>query len=274
MTLTLLCFGDVVGRPGRQGVTAVLRQLKSRYHPAFSVVNAENAAGGSGISASVSSKLFSAGTDVITTGDHFYRNKEFVTVVDDVRVLRPANFPVSAQGHGWGVYETAAGCRIGVINLMGRIFMEPQRCPFEIADEIIPKLREQTPLIVVDMHAEATSEKIALGWHLAGKVSAIVGTHTHIQTADERILPGGTAYITDLGMSGPYDSVIGREKAPVLQKLRTGMPARFDVARGDVRACGVVVQLDVNSGRAVSIERFQISVDPPCEDNHESPRSE
>lgn len=274
MTLTLLCFGDVVGRPGRHGLTVALKGLKSRFTPSFAVVNAENAAGGSGISASVSSKLFSSGVNVITTGDHFYRNKEFVSVIDDARVLRPANFPAVSRGHGWGVYETPVGRKIGVINLMGRIFMEPQRCPFEVADEIVTKLREQTSLIVVDMHAEATSEKVALGWYLAGRVSVIFGTHTHIQTADERILPGGTAYITDLGMTGPYDSVIGREKAPVLQKLRTGMPARFEVAKDDVRACGVVVQLDVNTGQAISIERFQIRVDSPGEDNHAAPRSE
>ena len=274
MALSVLCFGDVVGRPGRQGLAVALKDLRTRHAPCFSVVNAENAAGGSGISVSVSSKLFSSGVDVITTGDHFYRNKEFVTVVDDARVLRPANFPVAAQGHGWGVFAGPGGLKIGVINLMGRIFMDPQRCPFEMADEIVPRLREQTPLIVVDMHAEATSEKIALGWHLDGRVSVVFGTHTHIQTADERILPGGTAYVTDLGMTGPYDSVIGREKAPVLQKLRTGMPARFDVAKGDVRACGAIVRLDADTGKALAIERFQIPVNAVSEDCHEAARPE
>jgi metallophosphoesterase (TIGR00282 family) len=274
VALFLLCFGDVVGRPGRQGITVALKDLKARFSPSFAVVNAENSAGGSGISVSVSSKLFSAGVDVITTGDHFYRNKEFVTVVDDARVLRPANFPAAAEGHGWGLYPLPTGHKIGVVNLMGRIFMDPQRCPFEVADEIIPRLREQTSLIVVDMHAEATSEKVALGWHLDGRVSVIFGTHTHIQTADERILPGGTAYITDVGMTGPYDSVIGREKAPVLRKLRTGMPARFDVAKNDVRACGVIVQLDTDTGKALSIERVQIPVKALAEDCHEATRPE
>jgi 2',3'-cyclic-nucleotide 2'-phosphodiesterase len=274
VAFTLLCFGDVVGRPGRHGLTVALQELKSRFNQSFSVVNAENAAGGSGISASVASKIFSSGVDVITTGDHFYRNKEFVSVLNDARVLRPANYPATAEGHGWGVYETLGGRKIAVVNLMGRIFMEPQRCPFELADEIIAKACDQTRLIVVDMHAEATSEKIALGWYLDGRVSVVFGTHTHIQTADERILPGGTAYITDLGMTGPYDSVIGREKTPVLQKLRTGMPARFEVARNDVRACGVVVQVDEDSGKATSIERFQIRADAPVEEKHEAPRSE
>ena len=266
MTLTLLCFGDIVGRPGRQGVLAGIKRLQAKYRSAFVVANAENAAGGSGVSRSVTQKLFVGGVHVITTGDHFFRNKEFASVLDEERILRPANFPQTALGRGWGVYQ-AGEKKIGVINLMGRIFMEPHRCPFETVDAILPRIREQTSLIVVDMHAEATSEKVAMGWHLAGRVSLVFGTHTHIQTADERILPGGTAYITDVGMTGPYDSVIGREKLPVLQKLRTGMPARFDVAKEDVRACGVAVGLDTETGQATSIERFQVPLIPSNQDD-------
>lgn len=274
MTLNVLCFGDVVGRPGRAGLFHALKPLQARFTPSCTIVNAENAAGGSGISQTVAQKLFAAGVNVITTGDHFFRNKEFTTVVNDDRVLRPANFPTTALGRGWGVYALPGGVQLGVINLMGRIFMEPQRCPYEIADEIVPRIRERTPFIVVDMHAEATSEKVAMGWHLDGRVTAVFGTHTHIQTADERILPGGTAYITDLGMTGPYDSVIGREKEPVLKKLRTGMPARFEVARNDVRACGVIIRVDTDTGRASSIERFQIGAASPGEEEHEASRPE
>jgi len=261
-TLTILYFGDVVGRPGRKAVCHAIPVLKKLHDPDFIVANGENSAGGSGISPNTLQKLASYGVQVLTSGDHIYRNKEYVGVIQDARVLRPANYPKSADGKGYGVYETRTGVRVGVINLMGRIFMEPLRCPFEQADRLLNELSQHVKVILVDMHAEATSEKIAMGWHLDGRVSAMVGTHTHIQTADERVLPKGSAYITDLGMCGPYDSVIGRVKEAVLKKLRTAMPARFDVAEGDVKACGVVLRIDTETGRARSIERFQVPIDP------------
>lgn len=260
--LTILFFGDVVGRPGRTGLAQAVPVLRQKHNADFVVVNGENAASGSGLTPSTLQKILSSGADVVTTGDHIFRNKEFPGVIHELRVLRPANYPKSADGKGWGLYTTKDGTRIVVINLMGRVFMEPLRCPFELADEILAGASNQAKIILVDMHGEATSEKMAMGWHLDGKVSAIVGTHTHIQTADERILPQGTAYITDLGMTGPYDSVLGREKQPVLKKFRTAMPAHFDVAEGDVKACGVVVKVESTTGRAISIERFQMPIDP------------
>jgi len=261
-TVTVLMFGDVVGRPGRRALAYAVPLLRKQYSADFVVANGENAAAGSGLSPTTLSKMLGCGTDVVTTGDHIFRNKEYPGVINDLRVLRPANYPKSADGKGWGLYTTAAGLRIVVANLMGRIFMEPLRCPFELADEILGAAAPLAHIILVDMHAEATSEKIAMGWYLDGKVSAVAGTHTHVQTADERILPGGTAYISDLGMTGPYDSVLGREKAPVLKKFRTAMPARFEVAEGDARACGVAIRIDPGSGRAGAIERFQVSVPP------------
>jgi len=260
--LTILFFGDVVGRPGRNALAQAVPFLRTKHNADFVVVNGENSASGSGLTPSTLQKILSCGADVVTTGDHIFRNKEFPGVIHELRVLRPANYPKSADGKGWGLYTTKDGTRIVVMNLMGRVFMEPLRCPFELADEILAGASNQAKVILLDMHGEATSEKIAMGWHLDGKVSAIVGTHTHVQTADERILPQGTAYITDLGMTGPYDSVLGREKQPVLKKFRTAMPAPFDVAEGDLKACGVVVKVETTTGRALSIERFQMPIDP------------
>jgi len=257
-TLTVLFFGDVVGRPGRNVLAYAIPVLKQQYDAAFIVVNGENAASGSGLTPATLHKILSSGADVVTTGDHIFRNKEYPGVINELRVLRPGNYPKSADGRGWGLYTTKDGTRIVVMNMMGRVFMEPLRCPFEIVDEFLTVAAGQAKIILLDMHAEATSEKIAMGWHLDGKVSAVVGTHTHVQTADERILPNGTAYISDLGMTGPYDSVLGREKQPVLKKFRTAMPARFDVAEGEPKACGVAVKIDKDSGRAVKIERFQL----------------
>jgi len=260
--LTILFFGDVVGRPGRNALAQAVPALRTKHNADFVVVNGENAASGSGLTPSTLQKILSCGADVVTTGDHIFRNKEFPGVIHELRVLRPANYPKSADGKGWGLYTTKDGTRIVVMNLMGRVFMEPLRCPFELADEILAGAQNQAKIILLDMHGEATSEKIAMGWHLDGKVSAIVGTHTHVQTADEHILTQGTAYITDLGMTGPYDSVLGREKQPVFKKFRTAMPAHFDVAEGDVKACGVVVKIESTTGRAISIERFQMPIDP------------
>lgn len=259
--LTVLFFGDVVGRPGREAFAYAAPILKEKHQADFIVVNGENASAGSGLTPATYSKLMSSGANVITTGDHIFRNREYPLIIKEMPVLRPANYPKTADGKGWGLYTTAGGVRVAVMNLMGRVFMEPLRCPYELADEILQTAGQQAKVILLDMHAEATSEKIAMGWHLDGRVSAIVGTHTHIQTADERVLPGGTAYISDLGMTGPYDSVLGRDKHAVLKKLRTAMPARFEVAENDVRACGVVVKIDDQTGRAQSIERFQMPME-------------
>ncbi len=257
--LNILFFGDVVGRPGRTGVCNAIPLLKEKFDPGLIVANAENSAGGSGITLATMRNLTEYGVDVLTSGDHIFRNREYRDVIQDPRVLRPANYPKSADGKGWGVYEARGGVRVVVINLLGRIFLEPMRCPFEIVDEILLSASQQAKVILVDMHAEATSEKVAMGWHLDGRVSAVVGTHTHIQTADQRILPQGTAYITDLGMTGPYDSVIGRDVGAVLKKLRTGMPARFTVAEDNVVACGVILGIETSTGRAASIDRFQVT---------------
>jgi metallophosphoesterase (TIGR00282 family) len=260
--VTILFFGDVVGRPGRHAIAQAIPILRKKHQSDFIVVNGENSAAGSGLTPSTLTRILAAGADVVTTGDHIFRNKEYPGVISDIHVLRPANYPKVADGKGWGIYTTKAGVKIAVGNIMGRVFMEPLRCPYELADEIVGLASSQTRIILFDMHGEATSEKIAMGWHLDGKISALVGTHTHVQTADERILPSGTAYITDLGMCGPYDGVLGRDKNAVLKKLRTAMPARFEVAERDIKACGVVVCVDVDSGRATSIERFQIPIDP------------
>ncbi|GMV82302.1 MAG: metallophosphoesterase [Planctomycetota bacterium] len=265
-TVTVLFFGDVVGRPGRKAVCHAIPKLKAKYDPDFIVANGENSAGGSGITAGTLHKLTSYGVEALTSGDHFFRNKEYVGVVNDTRVLRPANYPSTAPGRGWGLYETRGGFQIAIVNVMGRIFMEALECPFLAMDRVIHEIGSKTRVILVDFHAEATSEKTAMGWHLDGRASAMVGTHTHIQTADERILPRGMAYLTDLGMSGPYDSVIGRSAEAVLHRLTTGVPARFEVVEGHELACGVVLRINVESGKAESIERFQVPLEGDVDD--------
>ncbi|HTL51196.1 MAG TPA: TIGR00282 family metallophosphoesterase [Planctomycetota bacterium] len=269
--LTILFFGDVVGRPGRKALCAKLPELRTQYAqknsgPVFVVVNGENSANGSGITRKIADQIFQAGADVITTGDHFFRNQEFKECLDDRRILRPANIANQASGFGYGVYPVkdtgAEPLMVLVFNLIGRIFLDPADNPFDTADRILADVKGQAKIALLDMHAEATSEKVAMGWHLDGKVSAIIGTHTHIQTADERILPAGSAYLTDAGMCGPYDSVIGRQVEPVLKKFRTGMPARFEVAENNVILCGAAITVDRQSGLAQTIERFRLPVAP------------
>jgi metallophosphoesterase (TIGR00282 family) len=271
--LTILFFGDVVGRPGRQAVCAKLPELRKQYTdrhqgPVFVIVNGENSANGSGITRKIADQFFQAGADVITTGDHFFRNQEFKEVLDDRRILRPANIAGAALGFGSGVFPVpntgTEPLNVLVFNLIGRIFLDPADNPFDAADRILVDAKGQAKIAFLDMHAEATSEKVAMGWFLDGRASAVIGTHTHIQTADERILPGGTAYLTDAGMCGPYDSVIGRQVEPVLKKFRTGMPARFEVAEKNVIVCGAAITVDRSSGLAQSIERFRIPYTPPA----------
>lgn len=270
--LTILFFGDVVGRPGRQAVCTQIPRLTETWKqrnkgPVFVIVNGENSANGSGITRKIADQFFAAGVDVITTGDHFFRNAEFAGCLDERRILRPANISPHAAGFGHGLFpvkiDSPEPLSVLVFNLIGRVFMDQNDNPFEAADRILADAKGKTKIAFLDMHCEATSEKIAMGWYLDGRVSAVVGTHTHIQTADERLLHQGTAYLTDAGMCGPYDSVIGRQVEPVLKKFRTGMPARFEVAEKNVIVCGAAITVELPSGIALAIERFQIPVTPP-----------
>jgi metallophosphoesterase (TIGR00282 family) len=255
--MKLLFIGDIVGKPGRDVIKKLLPGLKDEYGLDFVIANAENSAGGSGITRKTADELFQAGVDVITSGDHIWKKAEILELIqEEKRILRPVNFPVGVPGSGSGVYK-AGGRKIGVINVNGRVFMEPLESPFTTVLSAAEKLSAETNIIIVDMHAEATSEKVALGWYLDGKVSAVLGTHTHIQTADERILPQGTAYITDVGMAGPYDSVIGRNIKDVLDRFLTQTPVKFEVADSNIKLCGAVVDIDDKTGRAISITRVQ-----------------
>jgi metallophosphoesterase (TIGR00282 family) len=249
-----LFVADVVGQPGRNAVKAILPELKKELQPSLTIVNGENAAGGFGLTAKIVSELKGDGADVITTGNHVFAQKEFVGELPNLeRVLRPANYPPDAPGRGWCVVE-AGGTKALVINLIGRIFLETFDDPFRGVDAILeanPGIR----IVFCDMHAEATSEKTAMGWHLNGRASAVVGTHTHIPTADARVLPGGTAYVTDVGMVGPRDSCIGMDKDVVLQRFRTGVPNRFVVASGPVTFNSVLVTINSSTGRATTIQR-------------------
>jgi metallophosphoesterase (TIGR00282 family) len=254
--LNLLFIGDIVGRPGRLAVKNRLAELVDRYQIEFTIANAENAAGGLGVTSTVAEELLSAGVDVLTTGNHVWKHREFAQFAEqERRVLRPANFPPGTPGRGSEVFVTPHSGPVGVLNVVGRVFMEPLDCPFRAADRELEGLHGKTHLIVVDIHAEASSEKVALGWYLDGRVGAAIGTHTHVQTADERVLPGGTAYITDVGMTGPRDSVIGIRPEPVIERFLTGIPTRFEVAGGPVVLNGAVIGIDPETGRAHSIER-------------------
>ena len=262
--MNLLFIGDIVGKPGRRILQQRLRDMRRAWNVDFCVANGENAAGGSGLTPPVADELLDAGVDVLTSGDHVWKKKEIIPrLADDPRLLRPANISPLAKGRGWHLYDISTGLAVGVINLQGRTFMKPVDCPFRAADDILPRLSAQTRIIIVDFHAEATAEKVALGWHLDGRVSALLGTHTHVQTADETILPQGTAYITDVGMTGPHDSVIGRRKDRVLAATLTQMPHSFDVAGGDVRISGVLLDIDTVSGRAESIRRIHLREKDP-----------
>lgn len=256
-TLKVLCLGDIVGGPGRSAVKRLLPALIDELGVGLVIANAENVAGGNGITADTAAELLALPIAVLTGGNHTWRFKEAEGLLERqrARILRPQNFPAGTPGAGSTICRSAAGVEVAVLNLQGRVFMDPLPSPFEAAREAVAALRERTPIIVVDMHAEATSEKRALGWFLDGKVSAVVGTHTHVQTADEEILPGGTAYLTDLGMTGPYDSVIGTRKELVLERFLTLRPTRFAVAEHDIRLCGALIEIEIASGRARAIAR-------------------
>jgi len=254
--LKILCLGDVVGAPGRKLLSDKLSAFVDEQKIDFVIGNVENATEGSGVTTPAYKSLRAAGIDVCTTGDHVYKRADILTLFERYpeRILRPHNYPAKAAGTGLTTIKARNGVDVAVLNLQGRVFMDPSDDPFRVAPEALATV--EAPVIVVDFHAEATSEKRAMGWFLDGKVSAIVGTHTHVPTADEEVLPEGTAYVSDLGMCGAYRSVIGRSTDPVLISFTTKMYARFHVATEDVRACGVLIDVDESTGRSRSIERI------------------
>lgn len=257
-TVRILYIGDIFGRPGRSILKERLPELLSQYAPDLVLANGENAAAGFGITPGLVDELLGLGIAVLTTGNHIWDKKEifpYLAEHSDGPLLRPANYPPQVPGRGLYVGKTRAGLEFAVINLQGRVFMPTIDCPFRTVDSLLESIPASVKLRFVDIHAEATSEKLAMGWHLDGRVTAVVGTHTHVPTADEMVLPAGTAYITDLGMTGPYESVIGIDKDIAIRKFLSQLPERFDVANGDVRLCGVLVEADAGTGRAVSIER-------------------
>jgi len=259
MQLRLLCVGDVVGSPGRRGLQEALPVLTAKHAIDCVIVNAENVTQGAGLAAAGYEKVIQDGAHLITLGDHVYRRRDIIPVLERAEnIVRPANLPSAAPGREFAIHETASGRKVAVISLLGRMFMKTNaNCPFAAADRVLAALPKDAKIIVVDMHAEATSEKVAMGWHLDGRVSVVFGTHTHIPTADERILPKGTAYITDVGMTGPYDSVLGRNKDRVVGSMISGVPSAFDVAEADIRLCGILVTVDADTGRATKIERIR-----------------
>jgi metallophosphoesterase (TIGR00282 family) len=254
--LTILFLGDVVGEPGRNAVIARLPQLKEQHGIDFTIVNGENAAGGRGITGKITIELLRAGASVITTGDHIWDQKDVVAFLNlEPRLLRPVNYPAGAPGGGSIVLETVKG-KVGVIDVQCRTFMQPiLENPFHTVEAAVTKMREETKNIVVDVHGETTSEKIALGRFLDGKVSAVIGTHTHVQTADEQIFPGGTAFLCDAGMCGPVNSILGRAIEPIMNRFISNLPAPFPVAAGEVRLRGALIEIDESSGRALRITR-------------------
>lgn len=256
--MNILMVGDVFGEPGRRALQTLLPRLKREHAIDVTVVNVENAAAGFGVTPQLCRDFLDQGVDVMTSGNHIWDKKEIVAyIVKENLLLRPANFPAGTPGAGHVTIKCGPH-RIAVVNLMGRVFMLPIDCPFRKADELVPELRKETPIVLVDMHCEATSESLAMGWYLAGRVSAVVGTHRHVQTADERILPGGTAYITDLGLTGPTDGVIGVDRDQIIQRFLQQMPIRFETAKGPAALHGVVIVVDPDTGRASSIRRLSI----------------
>lgn len=253
----ILVFGDTVGSPGRKACRTLIPKLREENDVDLVVVNGENLAHGSSITKDTVEEVLSGSVDVITTGDHVFRKKEALPVIEShPNVLRPINYPKGTPGRGFVLCTTKKGIKIAVVNVLGRVFLQALDCPFESVEAAVKSIRSQTKIILVDFHAEATSEKVAMGWFLDGRVSAVYGTHTHIQTADETVLPGGTAYITELGMCGPYRSVIGRRIDQVVHRFRTQMPGPMDVAEEDARISGALIEIETESGHARSIRRI------------------
>ena len=260
MKINILCIGDIVGRPGRHILSQQLSNLVKERSIDCVIANAENAAGGSGLTPQIYDKLLKYGVNLVTLGDHTYRKKDIIPTLESVDdIARPANLSPNSAGKDYAIYRTEKGPTVAVIALIGRIFMKPADCPYAKIDTVLPRLKQTADIVIVDMHAEATSEKIAMGYYLDGKVSCVFGTHTHVTTADEKILPKGTAYITDVGMTGGHDSVLGRNSENVIKAFRTQMPCPFEVATRDVRISSVLVSIDSNTKCAESIERIQIA---------------
>ncbi|TKJ31924.1 metallophosphoesterase [bacterium (candidate division B38) B3_B38] len=256
--MNILFIGDIMGRPGREYLQEYFHYLIVHYQIDFSIANIENAAGGFGLTPEIAERLFSLGLNVLTSGNHIWDRKEIVDYIKkEKRLLRPANYPPSIPGSGSYVGTSRHGVKVGVINLSGRIFMKSLDCPFQVSKREITEVKRYTNNIIVDFHGEATSEKVAMGWYLDGEVSAVIGTHTHVQTSDERILPQGTAYITDVGMTGSFDSVIGITKEVAIKRFLTQMPIRFSVAKNDKKVSAVILTIDDYSGRALDIRRIQ-----------------
>jgi len=258
--MRILFIGDIVGKPGRDLLRKGLRSLVDHFGVEFVIANVENSAAGFGITKDIGDSIVEWGVDVMTSGNHIWDKKEVLDYIPtEPRLLRPANYPAGVPGRGAHVVQSGDGRSVGVINVMGRVFMLNIDDPFQIVLREIEAMRARTRIIIVDFHAEATSEKIAMGWHLDGKVTLVVGTHTHVQTADERILPNGTAYLTDAGMTGPHDGIIGMEREPSLARFLNGMPSRFEPATGNPRLNGVIVDADDKTGRAIAVRRVSYS---------------
>ena len=262
MKLNILCIGDIVGRPGRRIIADTLKPLVKERGIDCVIANAENAAGGSGLTPQIYDKLLRYGVNLITLGDHTYRKRDIISTLETAdNIVRPANFSPAAAGKSFALYRTGKGPTVAVVALIGRLFMKGSDCPYNAIDRILPQLRQKAEVVVVDFHAEATSEKIAMGYHLDGRAGLVFGTHTHGVTADERILPRGTGYITDVGMTGAHDSVLGRGVESVLNSFRTQMPVPFEIATGDVRMNGVLVTIDTNVNKAERIERIRVDAE-------------
>jgi metallophosphoesterase (TIGR00282 family) len=257
--MNILCIGDIVGKPGRDALTGLLGDIKKEFNIECVIANAENAAGGAGLTSRLAKQFLLLGCDVLTLGDHTWDQKELESYLESSDdVIRPANFPDGTPGKGWCVKTLPSGKKVGVINLLGRVFMRfSVNCPFREADRLIKLVKEQTPIVIIDMHAETTSEKVAMGHYVDGRASAVFGTHTHIPTADEQVLSNGTAYITDLGMTGPYDSVIGQEKEDIIKRFLAVRPTKFHTAQNDARLSAVVISVDEKTGLARKIVRLQ-----------------
>ncbi len=263
--MRILFIGDIVGKPGRRAIEEGLGRVISENGIEFTIANGENAAGGMGITPAISLEMLGQGVDVLTSGNHIWAKKEILPFLEsEKRILRPANYPDRVPGRGTGVFQAANGKKVGVLNLEGRVFMKSLECPFRVGEKEVRRLKEETEIVIVDFHAEATSEKMAMGWFLNGRASAVLGTHTHVQTSDERILSGGTAYITDAGMTGPMDSVIGIRKEVALDRFLTQIPWKFDVGTDEVVLQGVVLDIDEETGRSLHIQRIRV----PLEDRN------
>jgi metallophosphoesterase (TIGR00282 family) len=257
--MKVLFIGDIVGRVGRVATKALLPSIVDRYKIDLVIANGENLAGGFGLTEKTVAEVLNCGVHIITTGNHIWDKKEFIPQISkENRVLRPLNYPLGVPGYGSIIYPLSDGRKVAVINLSGRVFMSNMDCPFRIGIEEVKRLSNTTNVIIIDFHAEATSEKIAFSYFMDGKASAVIGTHTHVQTADEKVLPGGTAYITDVGMTGPYNSIIGIEKEQIIQRFLTNMPVRFETAKGEGIFSAVVIEVEESTGKSTAIQRLQL----------------